>query len=103
VGIVKKAGLLTDFVAKRGDNASTKPKEERPRARAKRRSEAHTRRQQSKVLLVQTATDEPLKRATYYFRRDQITNFKMLAAQQGRDVSEVVRDIADTYLREHVR
>lgn len=99
---MKKAGLLTDFVAKRSDDASTRPKEERPRART-RRSESHTRRQQPKVLLVQTATDEPLKRATYYFRRDQITNFKMLAAQQGRDVSEVVRDIADTYLREHVR
>jgi len=40
-----------------------------------------------------------LRRATYYLRPDQIRGLKMCAAIRDRQLSDVMRDAVDRYLR----
>lgn len=40
-----------------------------------------------------------VRRATYYLRPDQIRGLKMCAAVRDRQVSDVMRDAVDRYLR----
>jgi hypothetical protein len=40
-----------------------------------------------------------LRRATYYLRRDQIRSLKVCAALKGRQLSDVMREAVDRYVR----
>ena len=40
-----------------------------------------------------------LRRATYYLRRDQIQTLKLCALLKGRQLSDVMREAVDRYLR----
>jgi hypothetical protein len=42
---------------------------------------------------------EPLRRATYYLRPDQIRALKLKAAAEERQLSDVMREAVDLYLR----
>ncbi len=44
-------------------------------------------------------TAKALRRATYYLRPDQIRALKLRAATQERQLSDVVREAVDLYLR----
>lgn len=44
-------------------------------------------------------TAKPLRRATYYLRPDQIRALKLRAAAEERQLSDVMREAVDLYLR----
>ncbi len=44
-------------------------------------------------------TAKPLRRATYYLRPDQIKALKLRAAAEERQLSDVMREAVDLYLR----
>jgi hypothetical protein len=47
-----------------------------------------------------TSDSDSLKRATYYLRPEQIKALKLKAVMGERNLSEVVREAVDRYLRE---
>lgn len=47
-----------------------------------------------------TPVQRPLKKATYYVGPDQIRELKVLSAYTGRELSELVREALELYLKD---